>query len=329
MVKVNSEVGGYGIEDWVINLKINNLKGATTLNKYIITVEGLLTFSPQDPKYLPDLSQEYSNTRIWPVRIQQIFLSIYQNLTPLAQSFFVDTLPLNSWAQSNTGYQVPFKIDIPIDFLTVDALEKQRIDNIDLTFRLNLLAEVRTIIEYTKKVNSGANFILRPIIVSTNVTFHPDQWIELLKELKYKDLWIVYLYKPQIENAERIAFDKAFELLSSAGEALFSKLRPDRCVTDLRSAWKALEPIRKTYKEEIKKAIDKGSTNSDGETTKNEKVTATLKATEDLMDTIRNLNHIGPHQEGYTVTYQDALLAYRLSVSEISYLSYVISELSS
>ncbi len=328
MITVNSEAG-FGIEDWIIHLKIDNITGSSHLNRYIITVDGLLTFSPQDPGQLKNLRQEYADKMIWPVRIQQINLAICtsQSPAPLAQSIVNVANSPSPWMGTNTGYQMHFKVDIPIDFSVIDALEKERKDNVRLSFALSLIAEIRALTDYVKRANAGRDFILTSPTFSTVVDFHPDQWIALLKELKYRELWLVYLHKPNLDDEERKDFDKAFSLLVSAGDELFSKSRPDKCVTDLRSAWNALESIRTKYKGKIDDKIKQGSIDSESEKSKSEKVNEALNDTIKLMDSIRNLNHMGPHQEGYTVTYEDALLAYRLSLSEISYLSRIISEI--
>lgn len=87
----------------------------------------MLTFSPQDPKHLQGLGQEYTDKMIWPVKVQQINLAIYpHNPAPLTQSIVNVANSPSPWMNTNTDYKMLFKVCIPIDFSVIDTLEPIR-----------------------------------------------------------------------------------------------------------------------------------------------------------------------------------------------------------
>ena len=59
-----------------------------------------------------------------------------------------------------------------------------------------------------------------------------------------------------------------------------------------------------------------------------EKIIQRIQNDIDLRKMVDKLTQIGPHRETYVSSFQDALLAYRLTTSMISYYSHLITEVS-
>ena len=103
---------------------------------------------------------------------------------------------------------------------------------------------------------------------------------------------------------------------------------------NLRAAWKSMNTYLRQYKNELEAEI-KGQSKTDVKDPKNEKIgkikndTITLLETlKTLEDDIYNLTHIGAHPETYTSNREDALLAFRLTVSLMSYYSGILKRIS-
>jgi hypothetical protein len=155
------------------------------------------------------------------------------------------------------------------------------------------------------------------------------EWLRLLSSLGYSEKWVIELDRPKLEG-----FHEVLEHINKAGEDLFSKNRPDDALTDIRAAWNSLDPFLKQYEKDIKDKIDEGSIGEENKPSKSERVgeinnslLSYLNSQNELLEKVKKFSQIGPHKEFYQSTYSDAILAYRLTVSLLSYYGEILSKL--
>jgi hypothetical protein len=133
-----------------------------------------------------------------------------------------------------------------------------------------------------------------------------SEWLRLLEELGYSGGWVVEVPRPSVEGmAEAVRF------LGEAWEKIDRRDAPG-AVSDCRKAWDSVDSIVKGRSATISSEIDglsKGEPNRD---TKSKRVEEIRRWTDSFVQ-------IGPHSDVYEVTMDDALLAYRLTTSLMSY----------
>ena len=140
-----------------------------------------------------------------------------------------------------------------------------------------------------------------------------SKWLKILTALGHRSSWVLYVDRPEIEG-----WDKAIELLHEAEERISSK-DPEGTIVKCRAAWNAIEPLLNGRIEDIKPEVDRGSTPEEGQRSKSSRVMA-------LKDAALQFSHTGPHPENYHASMDDALLAYRVTASIITYLSHKVWE---
>ncbi|MGC8593888.1 MAG: hypothetical protein ACP5LF_06355 [Nitrososphaeria archaeon] len=252
---------------------------------------------------------------IYDINIGSAVLKVFYNGKPILQSF-VELFN----KQLNLGNNYVFKIIVPIQAL--QFIEAQRQDDVMLEFQI-----VGTLIYQQNIPQTKA---LKQFSLSFNQTYSQKNWLNLLRETGYSDKWIIEIDRPKIEG-----FYEVTEFIEKAGNGLLENASPDSIISDLRSAWDKLDPYLKKYDQLIKEEINKRSQKEENEPQKDERINEIMKYTNSLLEDIQNLKkridkltQIGPHKEIYSVTREDALLAYRLTVSLISYYSKIIKEVS-
>ena len=216
-------------------------------------------------------------------------------------------------------------IQIPVR-ITLEALlflEGQRND--DLTIQFGLELENREYMEATNNILAEER-----IILPFPQKLSQKDWLTLLNQMGYNEKWIIELDRPKLEG-----FHEVIEFLDKAKDGIFSNSSPDTIISDLRSAWDRFDPFLSKFQQSIKSKIDRGSKGENDQPSKDQRITEIAKANVAVLDDISKLKQaidkltqIGPHKESYVSTREDALLAYRLTVSLISYYSALLKVVS-
>jgi len=145
--------------------------------------------------------------------------------------------------------------------------------------------------------------------------FSEKQWIKFLEDLGYGAKWIVEIDRPDLEG-----FDRVKQFLDNAKEELYVKSNPAAAIDNLRKARDSFKEYFSQNKQKIYKLIDEGSKGEENYPPKSERIGA-------MYDAISKWLNIGPHEDKYIVTYQDALLGYRQFITMLSYLSSILAEI--
>ena len=209
---------------------------------------------------------------------------------------------------SNSGLLVaPSITELPMPIEMFRYIESIRKDDINLDFEI-----VGSYWLYPEE--NPLVLSLRHFSCTFTKEYSEREWINFLKEAGYADKWIIEIDRPKIQG-----FDVVLEFLDKAATKLYDKNDPAGVLSELRKSWDALEPLLKSKKEMIASNIDSGSPGEEKHPKKSERI-------ESIKQSIRDLLNIGPHEPGYKVTYSDALLTYRLSVSLLQYYSELLQE---
>ncbi|MGC9145811.1 MAG: hypothetical protein ACP5GS_06865 [Nitrososphaeria archaeon] len=248
----------------------------------------------------PSVKQNIQSETIYDIDIGSAVLKVFYNGKPILQSF-VELFN----TQLNFTDNLIFKIIVPIQ--TLQFIEAQRQDDIKLEFQI-----VGTYLIYQQNIPQTK--ALKQFSLPFNQTYSQKNWLNLLRETGYSDKWIIEIDRPKIEG-----FNEVLVFLDKAGNKLLEKNDPPGVLTELRKTWKALDPLIQSKEDEINKKIDRGSRGEPNHPQKSQRI-------EEIRKAVINFVQIGPHEEGYNVTYSDALLAYRLFISLLQYYSELISE---
>jgi len=151
--------------------------------------------------------------------------------------------------------------------------------------------------------------------LSFNWKLTETEWLSLLSTIGYSEKWIIELDRPKLEG-----FHELLEHVNKAGEALYNKRDPQNVLRELREAKESFRPFFEAHKDKIFSKIDEGSTGEQGQKNKSERVY-------EIYEKVSYFLNIGPHNNKYKVTYDDALLGYREFISILSYLSKIISDI--
>jgi hypothetical protein len=133
-------------------------------------------------------------------------------------------------------------------------------------------------------------------------------WLDTLAAMGYKAGWVLEIERPEVEG-----WDGAVAFLSKAADRVASR-DPEAAIAQCRAAWKQLEPFLKTVWSGIETEVDRGSTAEKDYPRKAERIAK-------LRDGAIAWANTGDHPENYAASMDDALLAYRLTVSMMSFLS--------
>lgn len=233
--------------------------------------------------------------------------STYLELMPLSVIIDYQGIPIASGSSIYGGYIQPngntLEIKVPLCERALSFTEEKRIDDIHLLIHINFA--YRELISQSPKQN---NLLSAVGSLSFPIDYSERKWIKLLSDLGYSDKWIIELDRPKLEG-----FHEVLEHLEKAKDALYNKKEPEDVIRDLRAARDSFKIYYDAKKAEINEMIDKGSKGEGGQDPKSERI-------EKLFKSLSNFYNIGPHNDKYKVTYQDALLAYRSFVSLLSYL---------
>jgi hypothetical protein len=135
-----------------------------------------------------------------------------------------------------------------------------------------------------------------------------NEWLAALERMGFHGGWVVEVERPSLEGWPKIVgfLDKAAERLASRDA--------EGAIAQCRATWESLTPLIEAEATEIAAEVDRGSTPEEGEPKKSERIVALRRA-------CLKWAHTGAHPENYAASMEDALLAYRLTASMMSYLS--------
>lgn len=158
--------------------------------------------------------------------------------------------------------------------------------------------------------------------------FSEREWLKLLSEMGYGEKMVIVIDRPKLEG-----YHEVMEFINKANDGILNSSNPDEVIKHLRAAWKSMDPYLNKYREELKQLIN-GKSKSDIKDPKPEKIEKIKNDTIKLLDTLKsleediyNLTHIGAHPETYTSNREDALLAFRLTVTLMSYYSGILNQI--
>ena len=168
-------------------------------------------------------------------------------------------------------------------------------------------------------------------VFSTPLTqkFSEKEWLNLLSEMGYGEKMVIAIDRPKLEG-----YHEVMEFIEKANDGILNNDNPDDIIKNLRAAWKSMNTYLEKYNKELQAEI-KGQSKTDVKDPKNEKIGKIKNDTITLLETLKslendvyNLTHIGAHPETYTSNREDALLAFRLTVSLMSYYSAILNRIS-
>ena len=134
------------------------------------------------------------------------------------------------------------------------------------------------------------------------------EWLDALGEMGYRGGWIVEVDRPEIEG-----WDGAVGFLSKAEDRISSH-DAEGAIAQCRAAWKQLKPLLDGIWADVAVEVNRGSVQEDNYKTKAERI-------DDLRAAAISWANTGDHPEHYAASMEDALLAYRLTSSLMSFLS--------
>ena len=145
----------------------------------------------------------------------------------------------------------------------------------------------------------------------------------------YGEKMVIAIDRPKLEG-----YHEVMEFIEKANTGISNNGNPYDIIKNLRAAWKSMDVYLKKYNDDLEAYInDQSKINTkDPKPEKIEKIkNDTIRFLETLKlleDDIYNLTHIGAHPETYTSNREDALLAFRLTVSLMSYYSGILKRVS-
>lgn len=209
------------------------------------------------------------------------------------------------------------------DYSKFQYIEKRRTNDIPLL--INLVLRVVPLVNKTLDLPNE-----NIIEVQINEKISQANWTEFLKQINYGEKMIIEIEKPKLEG-----FNETLNFIESAQRGFETNRSPSDIVSDLRKAWDSLDTFFNTYISNIQQYINGNSQREENNPSKYERVEKIRKDAVDLVNTIINLKRdvdkfvqIGPHENIYEVTRDDALLAYRLTISIMEYYSKILKTIS-
>lgn len=142
----------------------------------------------------------------------------------------------------------------------------------------------------------------------TQLEISEGKWLKLLEALGYESGWVLEVLRPKIQGWER-----PVSHLQAARERIASH-DAQGAVAECRAAWDSVDPLLKGAWESVEREMDRGSTPESGFPPKSARVKS-------LREWAERFSHTGAHPESFNATMEDALLAYRMTASLLSYLS--------
>ena len=181
----------------------------------------------------------------------------------------------------------------------LDAIERVRVHDVQISLSVELRYHA---------VGGAPDQVLQTVQGHMQVNVSQKQWLDALAAMGYSGGWVIEVERPQVEGWPAVVgfLDKAAERIASR--------QPEEAIAQCRAAWGALGPLVDHEQTSIAAEVDRGSTPEEGEPTKSERIQNLRKMT-------LKWAHTGAHPEYYAASMDDALLAYRMTVAMVGYLS--------
>jgi hypothetical protein len=142
----------------------------------------------------------------------------------------------------------------------------------------------------------------------TQLLIPENEWLAALEKMGYHGGWVVEVDRPVVEGWAR-----PVEFLEKAWDRIEAR-DAEGAIGQCRAAWESLGPLLEAAADGIAMEIDRGSLVEPLEPKKSERILTLRKGA-------LKWAHAGAHPESYAASMDDALLAYRLTVSLMAYLS--------
>ena len=198
---------------------------------------------------------------------------------------------------SQLNQEMKWRVQLPRYLL--EAIESKRVHDITIDVSVELRYRQDPSLPFGE---FGAVFAFLLLKVSEK------DWLDALGAMGYQGGWIVEVDRPEIEG-----WDVAVGFLSKAQDRISSR-DPEGAIAQCRAAWKRLKPLLDDVWTGIGTEVDRGSSPEDDHPRKSERI-------EKLRDATMSWTNTGDHPEHYAASMEDALLAYRLTASLMSFLS--------
>ncbi len=189
------------------------------------------------------------------------------------------------------------KMFVPLGREAIDRIEAARQHNVTLDFS--------AILRYFPEPGPPAAAYSYG---QTRLLIPENEWLEALDEMGYQGGWVIEIERPFIEG-----WPRAIEFLDKASDRILSH-DPEGAIAQCRAAWESLSPLLDAAWDGIAAEVDRGSAPEEGYPLKSERVRA-------FWESALKWTHTGAHPESYAASMDDALLAYRVTVSLMSFLS--------
>lgn len=284
------------------------------LNKVPIAVfEIKLNVGAEYGKKLDQPGQPYYNVGY---SIDETNLALlFQNI-PVSHSY-ISQGSVDPHMVANASYILRISIE------DLKEIESKRVDDITL----NLVLEGKIIPHRSdsfQPISTSKRFMLH-----IPWKFSEREWAKFLRDLSYSERWIVEMERPKLEG-----YHEVVEFIEKAGKGIMENAPADQVVSDLRSAWDRMDPYLSKYLKMIKEKINENSESEVNQPTKDERVNSIQESLDSFINDILELKRrvdkltqMGPHKDVYSIKREDALLAYRLTVSLMSYYSELLKRI--
>ncbi len=250
------------------------------------------------------------------------------NISHLSLSIYLDNILISvSSVVPRTFYlgNSTLTFDNIFNIFNLMHIESKRKD--DILFRFLISGHYSSIPQST----NNSEIYSSEDLFSINITqkFSEREWLRLLSEMGYGEKMVIAIDRPKLEG-----YHEVLEFIDKANDGLLNNNNPDYIITDLRSAWDKMDVFILQFNKAIKDYINNKSKKEDKQPTKDERVENINKSIEGYLNSITAMKEaidkfvqIGPHKEIYHSTREDALLAFRLTVSLMSYYSGILNEI--
>lgn len=277
-----------------------------------------------------ELKLYQENGKIQSGSVTPQFYNTYISSQPKHLTISFNGFPISNMFE-DSGYYVnnEMTIRLPISIQALNYIEKNRKDDVTLTVSYNFIYW-----ENNSNNKSIRDYETNGVIVFP-IKFSSSEWLKILKDLGYKNIISIEMETPDINEPKLKGFNEVTDLLEKANNELLNYSTPDYIISDLRSAWDKMDGYILTFNKDIKNYIDSKSKKEDNQPTKDERIESINKSIGAYLNSIRLMKEsidkfvqIGPHKEIYHSTREDALLAFRLTVSLMSYYSGILKRIS-
>ena len=306
----------YTKEQGKIRISLTGVKVENPLPLASISVNLVITVEPG--KYINSNSQ--SNDVYYIIKPKSLALIFNQKEILYSDNAYFTFTSMNQnrksiWGFPHTSANLVFNFNV--DTTILDYIESLRTDDLSLTFII--YSEYLPVYFHSssliKAIDVPFQLSDREFSAFLYLDFSAKKWVKFLEDLGYGAKWIVEIDRPDLEG-----FDRVKQFLNNAKEELYGKSNPGAVIDELRKARDSFKEYFDQNRVKIYKLIDEGSVGEENYPPKSERIGA-------IYDAISKWLNIGPHEDKYIVTYQDALLGYRQFVTMLSYLSSILAEI--